>query len=45
MKDLQEKLGKKETVVEEVFGTGDVVTARSKSTIFDKEGKELVKTK
>ena len=45
MKGLQDKVGKTESVVEEVFGTGDVITARGKGTVFDKEGKVFLQTK
>ena len=45
MKGFQDKMGKTQPVVEEVFGTGDLVTTRGKDTMLDKEGNVFFQTK
>ena len=45
MKGLQDKVGKTQPVVEEVFGAGDLVTTRGKDTVLDKEGNVFLQTK
>jgi hypothetical protein len=43
--ELQSKVGKTENVEEAVFGEGDLVTSRSKGTVYGKDGSVIFKRK
>ena len=43
--ELQSKVDKTENVEEEVFGEGDLVTSRSKGTVYGKDGSVIFKRK
>ena len=43
--EFQSKIGKIENVEEEILGEGDVVTSRSKGTIYGKDGSVIFKRK
>jgi hypothetical protein len=43
--ELQSKVDKTENVEEQVFGEGDVVTSRSRGTVYGKDGSVIFKRK